>query len=271
MTKEKINLGDVQETLLIPLYYRSLEAQRENPRIDASYDVDLVNKLDYDFSKFTGKLSMEGCVVRSIILDRETQKYINEHPSCIVLNFGCGLCTRTQRLDIKDSKWYNFDFPDTIELRNKLVKEKPNCYNISKSMLDETWPLEVNASADEDILVIVEGVFMYLTEADIKKFINIIQSNYKKVFALIEINPTIVVNNSKYHDSVKETSATFKWGIKYGKDLEKLDKGIKYLEEWNYFDYYENQGILFNIATKISLLKNLSYKIASYEFTAKSE
>jgi len=271
MTKEKVNLGVVQETLLIPLYFRSLEAKKENPRIDASYDVELVNQLDYDFSKFTGKWSMEGCVVRAVILDKEVQKYINEHPDCIVLNFGCGLCTRALRLDIKNSKWYNFDFPDTIELRNKLVKEKPNCYNIPKSMLDETWPSDVNASADKDVLVIVEGVFMYLTEAEIKKFINIIQSNYKKAFALIEIMSNIMAKNSKHHDTVNETSASFVWGIKHCKDLEKIDKGIKYFEEWNYFDYYENQGMFFKVAIKVNFFKNICNKIASYEITAKSE
>nr|AWI66928.1 polyketide synthesis O-methyltransferase [Piromyces sp.] len=268
MTKEQINLGAVQETLLIPLYYRSLEAKSEHPRIDAHYDVDLINKIDYDFSKYNGKMSIEGCIVRSIILDREVNKYLNDHPDCVVLNFGCGLCTRTKRIDIKNSTWYNIDLPDAIELRNKLVDKQDNCYNIGKSMLDETWANDVKVKPGQDVLVIVEGVFMYLTEEEIRTFINIIKKNYRKVFALFEINHTIFANNTKFHDSVKKTNATFKWGIKHGKDLENITSGVKYFEEWNYFDLYENQGMLFNVFSKIGYVKNLSYKIASYEITS---
>ncbi|KAG4086064.1 polyketide synthesis O-methyltransferase [Neocallimastix lanati (nom. inval.)] len=268
MAKEKVNLGKVQETLLIPLYFRSLEAKKEKPRIDASYDVDLINKIDYDFSKFTGKMSMEGCVVRSIILDREAQKYIDAHPDCVVINLGCGLCTRTKRLNIRNSKWYNIDFPDTIEFRNKLMDAQPNCFNIGKDILDESWVKEVHAEGNSDILIIIEGVFMYLTEEDIKKLINIIKTNYKKTFNLIEVNHSLMANNTKYHDTVKETDATFKWGIKYAKDLESYAPGIKYIEEWNYFDLYEDQGIIFRLTTKIGFVKNICNKIAAYEITS---
>jgi len=267
--KTKVELGVVQETLLIPSYYRSLEAKREKPRIDASYDVELIKQIDYDFSKYTDKMSIEGCVVRSIILDREAQKYIDAHPDCVVINLGCGLCTRTKRIDIKDSKWYNIDLPDAIDLRNKLMTdEKPNCYNIGKSMLDESWPADVNAEPGKDILVIVEGVLMYLTEEEIKKFISILKANYKKVFCLFEINHTMLVNNAKHHNSVKKTKATFNWGIKHGKDFEKLAPGIKYFEEWNYFDMYENQGVVFNVMSKVKFIKNICNKIATYEITS---
>ncbi|OUM59403.1 hypothetical protein PIROE2DRAFT_15066 [Piromyces sp. E2] len=213
-------------------------------------------------------MSMEGCIVRSIILDREVNKYLEEHPDCVVLNFGCGLCTRTKRIDIKESTWYNIDLPDTIELRNKLLGEQKNCYNIPKSMLDESWTDDVTVKPGQAILIIVEGVLMYLTEEEVKTFINILQKHYKKVFGLFEYINSILVNNTKHHDTVKNTDATFKWGIKHGKDLEKLTPGIKYFEEWNFFDLYENQGALFNVYSKIGFIKNICNKIASYEITS---
>jgi len=269
MTKEDINLGAVQETLLIPLYSRSLEAKNEHPRFDAQYDVELVNRINYDFSKFnSGKWSIEGCIVRTIILDREVNKYLKDHPDCVVLNFGCGLCTRTKRVDIKNSTWYNIDLPDAIELRNKLIDKQDHCYNISKSMLDETWADDVKVNPGQDVLVIVEGVFMYLVEDEIRTFINILKKNYKKVFALFEINHTMFINNGKYHDTVKNTDASFKWGIKHGKEFEKITSGIKYFEEWNYFDLYENQGLFFNVFSKVGFIKNICNKIATYEITS---
>ena len=46
------DLGDVQETLLIPLYYRACETHREDAIIRDEDAVRIINGIDYDFSCF---------------------------------------------------------------------------------------------------------------------------------------------------------------------------------------------------------------------------
>ena len=50
----KIKLDGVQETLLIPLIARAAETKKAHPRINDKNAVDMVDKIYYDFSKFTG-------------------------------------------------------------------------------------------------------------------------------------------------------------------------------------------------------------------------
>ncbi|OUM59404.1 hypothetical protein PIROE2DRAFT_63798 [Piromyces sp. E2] len=230
-----------------------------------------MESIDYDFSKFkSGKGSQWGTIARTIILDRETQKYIDEPPHCLIINIGCGLCTRYTRLDLKQASWYNVDFEDVITLREKLLNVKDGAHNVRKSSLDETWPNEIPHKEDDNALIIVEGVFMYFTEQEIKNFITIIKKNFKKVTGFFEIMHTLPSKFTKLHDTVAKTNATFKWGIRHAKDLEKYDSAIKYFEEWHYYDQYPER-LSFRVASKIDSFKNISNKIAHYEITSNNE
>ena len=46
----KINLGAVQETLILPLWARAREMEKNNPIVFDTYARDIVAKIDYDFS-----------------------------------------------------------------------------------------------------------------------------------------------------------------------------------------------------------------------------
>ncbi|KAG4081367.1 tetracenomycin polyketide synthesis O-methyltransferase TcmP [Neocallimastix lanati (nom. inval.)] len=265
---EKVNLGEVQETLLIPLYIRAKETKSENPKLHDKEAVELIEKIDYDFSKFdNAKGSYLGVVSRTIILDREVQKFINEHPDCVIVNIGCGLCTRNVRLDLKQAKWYNLDLADVIEVREKYLNKKENCFNVAKSLLDEDWPESID-SGDKEVLLLAEGVFMYFTEEEVKKFISIVKKHYKKVTLYAEIMHSFIAGRTKQHDAVSNTNATFKWGVKYAKDVENLDPGVKFITEWNFVDEMANfGGLMMRLSSKVYFFKNFCDKFGVYEIT----
>ncbi|ORX84814.1 polyketide synthesis O-methyltransferase [Anaeromyces robustus] len=268
---EKISLGTVQETLLIPLYFRAKETKKENGSINDPQAVELVDKIDYDFSKFDrGKASELGIISRTVILDNEVQKYIDEHPDCVIVNLGCGLCTRNLRLDLKQTKWYNLDFPDVIEVRKKFLKPKENCYDIAKSCFDETWPNDVNAgNKDKDVLIISEGVFMYFTEDEVKQLIQLIKKNFKKTTLYIEIMHSLLARHTNMHDTVTKTNATLGWGISQVRDMAKFDPGLKYITEWNFLDKMAdlNDNLFIKISSKVNFFKNFCNKYGVFELT----
>ena len=47
----KIDLGAVQETLILPLWARAKEMEKKNPIVYDTYARDIVARIDYDFSK----------------------------------------------------------------------------------------------------------------------------------------------------------------------------------------------------------------------------
>lgn len=126
---EKIKFSDgVSETLLINLYFRSLENLVKKPILKDEFSGEIIKHLDYDFSKFDkSKLSRVGTVIRAKFFDDEILKIANENKNCdlVIIQVGAGLDTRPLRLEseISNAIFYDLDLCDVINLREKLVKK----------------------------------------------------------------------------------------------------------------------------------------------------
>ena len=247
--KTKVQLGGVAETLLIPLYARAVEAAKEKPRVNDQKAVEIMNQIDYDFEKFKSSyMSKEGIVARTIILDREVKKFIDENPNGIVICVGCGLDTRFCRLDNGTIHWYDLDFPEVIELRRKFFTENERWKMIPKSCFDESWVNDVVRSPDQKVLILMEGLLMYFIEEDVMKLFGLIKRSFPHCRLLVELMCQFCVNHGEHHDAVTKTSATFHWGCDYAKDLEKKIEGlhcdgdISFSDEMNWF-----MGLIFRV------------------------
>ena len=69
--KEKVNVTGVPETMVQTLYARAKETKKQNAKIKDEIAVELVEKLDYNFSKADKDKAMNyGVIARTIVLDR---------------------------------------------------------------------------------------------------------------------------------------------------------------------------------------------------------
>ena len=123
----KVNTGKiagVPETLLIPLYCRAMETQRPDGIIKDGKAVEMVQSIDYDFSRFDkARGSQVGVAIRTEILNEGVRAFTGKHPDATVVNLGAGLCTRFTRVDNGRVTWYELDLPEVIELRRKFFAE----------------------------------------------------------------------------------------------------------------------------------------------------
>ena len=130
----------VAETLLIPLYMRAKESRRERPILNDKAAECLADSLEYDYSRFDGaKLSEVGCVVRGWSFDRAVRRFIGTHARPVVVNVGCGLDTRFQRIGGGKAVFYDMDLPEVIALRRELIPEQPGNAYIAASLLETGW------------------------------------------------------------------------------------------------------------------------------------
>ncbi|MEO0409803.1 MAG: class I SAM-dependent methyltransferase, partial [Cyanobacteria bacterium P01_A01_bin.135] len=136
MTKVAVDLGPVQETLLIPLLGRAVQTQKGNGLIQDPKAVEIVNALDYDFSKWEKSRSLTGATLRTRMYDQDVQAFLNEHPAGTVVEIGCGLNTRFERLDNGQVRWFDLDLPDTIALRRQFFQDGPRRTMLEASVLD---------------------------------------------------------------------------------------------------------------------------------------
>ncbi len=74
----EIKLGNVQETLLLPLWGRAIETEKEKPLLVDNKAVSIVTNIPYDFSviaKNINNLSRLSWIARSIYFDKKIKVY----------------------------------------------------------------------------------------------------------------------------------------------------------------------------------------------------
>jgi O-methyltransferase involved in polyketide biosynthesis len=166
MEAKKIHLTKEKETYLATLYGKAMDAAAENPILGDRFAADAVAAIDYDFKGL--KLPKEGGItlpVRAWHFDQWTRAFLAANPESTVLHLGCGLDTRVYRIDPGPQvRWFDVDFPDVIALREHLYPARDGYRRIGSSVTDLAW---LNAiPGDTPVLVVAEGLVMYLHEKD---------------------------------------------------------------------------------------------------------
>lgn len=258
----KINVKGVPETMIQTLYARAKETSKENSKIKDEMAVSIVKQLDYDFSEADQDRTMSlGVIARTIVLDKMVEEYLNTHKDTIVINIACGLDTRCYRMKGKYVRWYNLDLPETINIRKQFLKETGPIYQIAKSAMDESYRDDIQYHG-ENILVIIEGLTMYLTEIDIKKMFSII--DFKNSTVMVEVMLPFVVKHIK-EKSIEGSHAKFTWGIKNGKELEKLTPSFSFLKEVSLVEGMKQLMPIYHVLGKIPFVSHVSNKIIVLE------
>ena len=187
---EKITLSGVPETMLQTVYARAKETKTRGAITD-NKAVELIDRLDYDFSMADKDAAMHsGVIARTIVLDKLVKTYLAGHGGAVVVNIACGLDTRCYRMS-GYSHWYNLDLPETIAVREKLLPESRKISQIAMSAMDD-WGGEIKGTST-DVLVIIEGLTMYLSESDVKRIFDVIAARFDRATVLVEtMNPMVV-------------------------------------------------------------------------------
>ncbi|MBM9616325.1 class I SAM-dependent methyltransferase [Desulfobulbus rhabdoformis] len=266
-------LTGVPETLLIPLWARAVETEKEQPIIRDPKAMEMVARIDYDFSKFEKVwLSQLGVAIRTMLLDKETGNYLQLNPGAVVINLGAGLDTRAERFKDQVHCWYDLDLPEVIELRRQFFSEDERHKLIAASAFDFSWLDQVDCG-DKPVLLLSEGMLMYFDEREVRKLFLELAARLPGSEMLFEALAPLGVGRSKHHDAVSkmESAAEFKWGPKDCREVESWTSGIQYIEEWNYFDYHKDRWKWFGRIARLPLLKpKFSNRIVHVKFTLDS-
>ena len=203
------DLGHVQETLLIPLYARARDAARRHPVLHDERAAALVAGLEYDFSQFGGP-SLLGCILRSAILDGWVRCFLARHPAGTVVELGAGLDTRFERLDNGTVRWFDLDLPDTIALRRRFFADRPRCTMLEGSVLDTDW-FDTVATAPGPYLFLCEGVFVYLTEEQVRTVLSQLSLRFEQSMIAFDTAGAVMLRNQHRNGSMHAVSARMQW------------------------------------------------------------
>ena len=227
--KHMVRLGEVQETLLIPLYGRADQTRKKRGVLRDPKAVEMVEAIDYDFGRFDGTKSLLGATVRTCIFDVWVRSFLAEHPAGTVVELGAGLNTRFERVDNGQVHWIDLDLPDVIDLRRRFFTESDRRRIVAASVLDPAW-VDIVLASPGPYFLSAEAVLPYLPEPQVRQALGLITGHFPGARVALDTTGTWMVANQDRHDTLKTMRARMVWACDDPQELERWDLGLRLLE-----------------------------------------
>lgn len=231
MNNKQIQLSGVSETLLIPLIGRALETQKSSGILEDSKSLEIFNTLNYDFSRFSdpdSRRSMLRTTIRTAIIDRWVQDFLQEHPDATIVELGCGLNSRFERLDTGDIRWYDLDLPEVYEVWKTFFTETDRRSFLPFSAFDKEWISQVKEESQAPWLFISEASVIYFPENMVRELFTSLSDHFPGSYYLFDsVESTFVESLEQNKDALKYCNARIQWTIE---DIVRLKEWVPAIE-----------------------------------------
>lgn len=206
-----MKMNEVNKTLYIPLYGKAKVSKKgiilRDPYAERIWE-------DEKFpikGKSKSKWLTYNMAMRAKIFDEWTEAMLEKDSNALVLHIGCGLDSRFARVIKKYSNWFDGDFPEVIYTRKKYYSENDNYHMIN---FNASHAEEVEKLPDADsIIVIMEGISMYLKNEELNAFFKALNQKYNKIHILMDAYTVFGAKASKYKNPVNDVGVINLWGI----------------------------------------------------------
>lgn len=249
-------LSHIAETCLLTFYCHALESQSQDPILQDEKAVQVTRRLNpllaTSESPMLRALS-QGRVRPDLIVhialrakkfDEYAEAFITQHPDGIIVNIGCGMDSRFERIDNGSLLFFDLDLPEVIELKRHFYTETDRYRMLAVSVFDTGWMDTVQAQGKRPVIFLAEGVFMYLEPHKVKELVLELQARFLGSELVCEM-----VNQRWLSPMMKKmlrgklrragkigADANFQFGIPDGRALESWQPHIQLLDEWSYFE-----------------------------------
>lgn len=247
----KVKLSPEQETLLITLYAK---AQPGNPIFFDTRAREILERVDYDFSALHVPYKTVVLVSqRAKKIDEIAREFLRAHSGAVVVHLGCGLDARFERVDDGAVEWYDLDMAPVIELRTRFFQPHERYHTVASDAADLAWLDQIEASG-RPVLVIAEGLLMYLEEADVRRLVLRLRERFPGCRLVGDVFSLMTARAARRHPSLQRTGAHIGWGIDDSCEVEGWAPGIRLLEEW----YFTHDPSLASLGRAYRLMYSLA-------------
>lgn len=223
---EKVTFTGAQETTLATLYGKAMESRKPESILRDEHADRALQHVDYDFSRLKIRASdHRALAVRAKAYDGWAREFIARHPECTVLHLGCGLDTRSLRLEPPAGvRWYDIDYPDVIDVRRRLFPARDGVQAVASSVTDPH--LLDGISGDTPVLVIAEGLTPYLRAVDGLAMLRRITEHFAGGELLFDGYNRAGVWFLQRYGCVKASAAQLDWSIGDPREVERAVPGL---------------------------------------------
>ena len=149
-----------------------------------------------------------------------------------------------------------------MAVREKLLPESDTISQIAMSAMDD-WSGEIKEQ-NAPVLVVIEGLTMYLSEADVQRIFAVIAKRFCQATVFVETMNPMVVKRFK-EKSIDANNAKFTWGVKNDEALAELLPDFRFVEEHSLCEGMAVFAPLYKVLDKLSIVRNISNRLIILE------
>lgn len=210
-------LKGVPETLLIPLMGRALESQKDDGILNDPKSLEIFKRLDYNFDKFLDEHSRRSYLrttIRTAIIDRILKDFLVDQPDTTVVEIGCGLNTRFERISHPRVRWFDLDLPEVYEVWSVFFTETDRRHFLPGSAFDGAWMEQLQRRSSGPYFFISEASVIYFPENQVLSLFSDLQRHFPRSHYLFDSGtPAFVQSLEDTKDALKYCTARFQWTL----------------------------------------------------------
>lgn len=239
-------MNTISRTALITLQCHALDAAYRWSILNDVRSIETLALLrasfpELELSKKPKRSLARYVAIRAREYDRMAIDFIKKHPEAIIVNIGCGLDHRFERIDNGRIAYFDLDLPDIMNIKTKIFPPTSRYHQISMSVLDPTWMDQVSSGP---LLLLAEGVFMYLETEDIKDLLTTLCKQFTAFDIFFEVfNKSWlkgwrqkIVKYRLQKEMGCGGNSGFKFGISRSDELESWHDGLIFVKDWSITD-----------------------------------
>jgi O-methyltransferase involved in polyketide biosynthesis len=213
-----------------------LDADWDRPILGDRFAKEAVGRIDYDWGKLGVAERWTPLVtVRTAQFDIWASQFLAVQPQATVVHLGCGLDSRVFRLEPGPGvEWYDVDYPTVIALRQKVFPNRPRYHLVATSATDPSW-LD-RTPADRPVLLLAEGISMYLTERDGVALLQHVVDRFRSGELQIDFYNWLTIRSQKTHRLQRQSGSTLFWAVNSPADILGRVSGVRLLTAVTFFD-----------------------------------
>lgn len=234
--KLHVDLSGAPQTMLATFYAKALDAALPRPILGDRFAKDIVDRIDYDWSKTSITTANSPSVTtRSAHFDMWARQFLAVHPDAVVLHLGCGLDARVFRLDPGPKvDWFDIDVPEVADLRTQLYPSRERYRVIPASVTDPAWLAEIPPG--RPALMVAEGLTMYLTDYEGVALLRRIVDEFPSGELHFDAFNRLGIRSQFLNAVVRRAGATLHWGIDGPGEIVDAVSGVRLLAWMSPFD-----------------------------------
>ncbi|PXF40744.1 Tetracenomycin polyketide synthesis O-methyltransferase TcmP [Gracilariopsis chorda] len=222
MANTTVELGPVQQTLFLPLLGRAQQTRLPDGMISDPKSVEIIDSLSYHFPEWEQcNDDLLATVCRTLMIDNEVNNFLHRFPNGTVVEVGCGLNTRFERLDNGTVRWFDLDLPDVIELRRRFFQDEERRRMFAGSVADTEW-IHVVKEAGGPWFIVSEATIIFLDSEQAQKAISQIGDNFHPVWFFTDTTSRRMVEGQSHNGPMRHLpkESHFRWICDEPKEIE---------------------------------------------------